>query len=401
MKAIAIALLAAAFIATPARAFELCDVEGKRAEFYRSIKPLENLLYEKKFDELDKAMNAMLAAHEAGKLSDALVHRAFAHYESAHVGWEPLLRDWVARYPRSHAARLALAYHLTARGWGARGSQYTSKTSREQFAEMEKYFRQALKVYDEADALGKKPTLSIAQRIYMSRSTPALELDTERLYRDAIRTYPDTLQVRIRYLEMSEPKWGGNIRKMESVAEDAKGMSAADQRYIQYLVYQYVGRTYWCSEGKGCGSEEKGNGEHAKQVIANFEKSIPLCPGLDNSLDYLMRYQEERQDYAALVASATRMIARNPRNANALYMRGEAYGNTGRPREAFADIEHAAQLGHAYAYKELAWFYESGTVVPKDVRKAIDMYLIADQKNIAGARAQAERLSKASGIPLK
>ena len=386
--------------AGPARAFELCE-EGKREAFYRSIKPLENLAKEKKFDELDKGMNAMLAAHEAGKLSDQLVHRAFQHYDSAHAGWEPLLREWVAKYPRSQAARLALGYHLTARGWGARGGKYSDKTSQEQFAEMERYFREALKVYGEADALGKKPTLSIAQRIWMSRSTPALGLDADRLYRTAIKAYPDTLQVRVRYLEMSEPKWGGSLPQMASLIDDAKGMPESDRRYVEYLVYEHIAGVYWCSEVDCSASEGTPSGKYAKQIVELYEKSIPLCPGLDNSLSSLMRYQELRRNYPGLIANASKMIERHPRDAKAFYMRGEGYSNLHKYKEAFADIARAAELGHAYANKELAWFYESGTVVPKDVRKAIDLYLLADERNIKGARAEAERLGKASGIPLK
>jgi tetratricopeptide (TPR) repeat protein len=401
LKAITLAIAVLALAPKGAPAFELCE-PGKSEAFYLSIKPLEDLAKDKKFEELDRQMNAMLAAYDAGKMSDQLVHRALLRYYSAHVGWDPLLREWMAKYPRSRAARIALGYHLTARGWGARGSEYANKTSREQFEEAERYFRQALKVFDEADSLGGKPTLSIAQRIGISRTAPALGLDAERLYRDAIKAYPDTLQVRIRYLEMSEPKWGGSFRQMESVIDDAKGMSRSDRSYIEYLVYQRMASAYWCAEG-GCGSASgsRTSGEFAKQVIGYYEKSIPLCPGLDASLAYLMRYHEGRRDYPALVASASRMIERFPRDAKALYMRGEGYSNLGRYKEAFADISRAAELGDAYSHKELAWFYETGTAVPKDVRKAIDLYLIADRGQIEGARAEAERLAKASGIPLK
>jgi tetratricopeptide (TPR) repeat protein len=398
----AVLLAATLCLAWPAvHALDLCDTAGKQKEFYRSsIKPLENLLYEKKLGQLDHALNEMLAAHAAGKMSDVLVHRAFERYDSSYASWEPLLREWVAKYPKSQAARLALGYHLTRRGWGARGGKYSNETSGRQFAEMEKYFREALKVYDEADALGKRPTLSIAQRIWMSRSMRGLGLDAQKLYRDAIKAYPDTLQVRIRYLEMSEPKWGGSIEDMESVIGDAKSLSPADQRYLQYLAYQEIATVYQCDELEACGGRQR-VGANARQVVAYYEKSIASCPALDESLEMLIKYQFDAKNYRAVIDTATRAIRRNPRLVQAFANRGYAYGNTGRHKEAFADLERAALLGEDYAFKDLAWMYETGTGVAKDLPRAIDLYMIADMRKVDGARKEAERLSKATGIPLK
>jgi TPR repeat protein len=393
-------VVAAALGATGAHGFEPCDTAGKQAEFRRSIKPLDTMLYDKKVDQLDKALNAMLVAHEAGRMSDALVHLAFKRYDNSPVAWEPLLREWVAKYPGSHAARLALAYHLTSRGWAARGAKFAKDTSQQQLAEMQKYFRQALKVYDEADALGKKPTLSIAQRIWISQSTPGLGLDKEELYRDAIKAYPDTLQVRIRYLEMSEPKWGGSIEEMQSVIDDGKSLPAADQRYLKYVVYQEIGTVYQCQEFESCGGAGP-IGKNARQVVDYYQKSIASCPGLDGSLEMLMKYQFDTKNYPAVIEAATRAVQRNPRLPSAFAYRGYAYENTARYKEAFVDLERAALLGEGYAFKDLAWMYETGTAVPKDVAKAIDLYMIADMRKVRGARNEAERLSKSSGLPLE
>jgi len=393
------ALLAASFALTGAQAFELCDTEGKRTEFYERVKGFPALMKEKRFGELDAKLNALLAAQRNGTMPDALVHRAFQQFWNATSAWEPLLREWVVQFPKSQAARLALGYHYNARGWAARGIEYASKTSPQQLALMTQYFRRALVAYDEADALGTPLSLSTAQRISLAGTSRALELDPTRLYRDGIRAHPESLQIRVAYIASSAPKWGGSLERLESIAADAGSMGAADRRYIQYLVYQEIASAYRCAElSRGCGEPIP---DVAKRAVEYYEKSIPLCPGLDGSLEMLMRYEVEKRDNAAAIATATRLIQRRPRLAAAYTQRGIAYGNSGKYKESFADFERATQLGDAYGFKELGWFYESGTVVPKDIRKAIDMYLIADQRNIAGARAEAERLSKSSGIPLK
>lgn len=395
-----IAFAAAALAATAARAFELCDVAGRSEEFYSSLRPLDKLSKEN-LQEMDSGLNAMLAAYEAGKVPDALVHRVFQGFATGYGDLEPRLRDWIAKSPGSRAAHLALAYHLTSLGWAARGSKYAGQTSPEQLAEAARYFRQAMKAYDEADALGRKPTLSIAQKIYMARSVGTLGLDAGRLYRDAIAKYPDTLQVRIRYIDASRPEWGGSVKQLESIIDDAKRLPPSDRRYIEYLVYQEIGAVYWCAEREGCGEVESRKGENARMVIGYFERSIPLCPGLDRALERLLRYESEMRDYTGVIGAATRLLQRKPRSAFAFSRRGMAYAKTGRYRDSLADYERATQLGDYAAFKELAWFYEHGQGVPKDPVKAIDLYMIADSHDVAGARKEAERLSKSSGIPLK
>jgi tetratricopeptide (TPR) repeat protein len=398
---VGIALLATTLCATGARAFELCDVEGKSEEFAASIHPLYKLANEKRPYELDSGLNAMLAAHEAGRMPDALVHRVFEGFSKGYADLEPLLREWVAKFPRSQAAWLALAYNYTGRGWAARGSKYGNETSREQIAEAEQFFRQALKAYDKADALTKKPTLSIAQRINIAAGVSTLGLDASRLYHDAIGKYPDTLQVRIRYIDASRPKWGGSVKQLESIIDDAKPLPAADRRYIEYLVGQEIAVAYWCAEPEGCAGPGRRKGQNAKSVTRYLEKSVPLCPGLDRAAERLMAYQTQTGDHAGVIATATRLIQRKPRSAEAFTQRGMAYAGAGKYKEAFADYERASQLGDFEAFRELAWFHENGKVVPKDVAKAIDYYLIADSHDVDGARERAEKLAKEAGVPLK
>jgi tetratricopeptide (TPR) repeat protein len=396
-------ILVAAIGATSVRAFELCDVEGKSGELYSSLKRLDDVSDGKRLPELDAELNSMLASHEQGRTSDAIVHRVFQRFATGEVSLEPRLRDWIAAYPGSHAARLALAYHYTGRGRAARGGKDAKETSREQLAEAERYYRRALNAYDEADALGKRPTLSIAQRIYMAGSVAALGLDATRLYREAIRKYPDTLQVRIRYIVVSRPDVGGNVKQLESIIDDAATLPAADRRYIEYLVYQELGAVYWCSEREGC-DDKPGTtraGQNAKQVVGYLERSIPLCPGLDGALERLLTYQGEMRDYSGLIGTATRMIQRKPRHVRAFSTRAMAYARTGRDKESVEDYERAVQLGNYAALKELAAFYERGSGVPKDAAKAIDFYLIADMHDVEGARREAERLSKSTGIALQ
>jgi tetratricopeptide (TPR) repeat protein len=393
LKFTAIVVVWTAIASTGAMAFELCDDASKRREFYTQLQPWGKALGEKRYDDIDKKFNALLKALESGTESDAMVQRAFSVFQDSRPGNEPLHLEWIKRYPKSQAAHLAMGYYYTSRGYAARGTGFAGETSREQFAAMEENFRRALAELDAADALGKKPTLSAAKRIAIAPTSPALRtLHPTEIYRKAIKEYPDTIEVRIQYIVVSAPKWGGSRGQLRSIIDDAKPLPAADRRYIEYLVYQEMGTTYACT---GNLTPECGQ---AKKAVEYYEKSIPLCPGLDRSLELLLEHHVRMKDHPAAVAVAARAIMRNPRNGEAYASRGWAYMHLGRPKDAFADYERGTQLDYGPAFDGLAYFYEVGQIVPTDYRKAIDLYMAAESHHVKGAKEKADKVRAVSGL---
>jgi tetratricopeptide (TPR) repeat protein len=387
LRVIAASLWVLLLAVTDAAAFELCDSASKLEEFRKVLPPVREAFREKRFDELDKRLNALLAAHEAGKITDAEANRVLRVFEVAVPANEPLHLDWLQAHPRSQAAHLALAAHYVARGFAARGSDLGNKTSDMQIQAMVDAFKKVLFVLDKADALSKKPTISLAHRISVATATGNHQEST-RIYRKAIKDFPDTLQVRIRYLWASNPKWGGSMEQLAAIAEETKGLSEADRRYIRYLVLLEMGSAYLTIDDDKLGA-------------AAYDKSIPLCPGFDDGLEALMRIHTRTKNFDALLPAVERYLERYPRSGWAYSTRGWVNQEKKNWRASFDDYEKAVALGYGHAYQGLAWHYEWGKAVPVDYKRAIELYMIADSHGVKGAREKAEKVSKGTGIPIR
>lgn len=384
MRASAAILLCMTFAAAAeSGAFEFCDDAAKRQEFHRGLTDWEKAFQEKRFADLDRHFNGLLAAQASGKMDDATVKRAFAIFEKADPAREPLLLDWIRAHPKSQAAYLSIGHHYMARGFAAAGPK-RSGASKAQTDAMEHELRYALHAFDAADAFGSKSTLSIAGRIKVASTTRAFKpLDAASLYRGAIKAHPDTLEVRIQFIGASRPDRGGSMRQLSSVIDDVAGMRESDRRYVRYLAYQEMGSVM----------EARKNPKRASEF---YEKSIPLCPGLDRSLNLAAELYDRVRDFAALERTADILVERNARNAWALAMRGKARREAGKQREALADYERAVQLACSCAFEGLAWFHENGVVVQRDTQKAIELYSLAAAQGIAGAAEKAEKLRTAT-----
>jgi tetratricopeptide (TPR) repeat protein len=383
---IRVAIALALFLAPPAaHAFVFCEDGAAREAFQIGLASWEKALEEKRYADLDAHFNALLDSHEAGNISDALVKRAFAVFENADAGHEPRHFDWIRESPRSRAAYLALGYHYTARAFAAQGTQHSEAISRVQQAAMDEEARKALIAFGDADKLAKKPTLSIASRIRLAAAHPGSHgVKPGTLYRDAIKTFPDTLEVRIQYIKASHPKRGGSMKQLASIGEDAKSMPPEDYRYVQYLVYQEMASV-----------QETAKNDRA--AVDLYEKSVALCPGLDASLVRLGQVHARMKDHASVIAAMGTLIERYPRNGWAHSMRGDAYRETGKFARSFVDYQRAAELGYGPGFEGLAWFHETGTLVPKDVGKAVDLYMTAYARNVEGAKAKADNLRASLG----
>jgi hypothetical protein len=357
--------LAVLMAASSARAFELCDDHGKLEDFRIRQVPWEKAFEEKRFDELDRHLNRLMTAQEAGTISDAEAKRAFAIFESSRPGREPLHLEWLRGHPRSPAALLAIAYHYMQR-WSASGNEVD--------------MRDSIRAFDFAAERSKSPTLAIAGKIRIaSDSRGGAGLDPAILYRKAIEQYPGTLEVRIEFIRASNPKRGGTLNQLNAITADARRLPVPDQRYVEYLVYQEM----------AAAMEDAKDDMRAAEF---YEKSIPLCPGLDKSLTQVAGVYKRLKRYDVLVPAMTAYIARNPRVGWGYTTRGLANRELGKHAEAFADYDHAVQLGDAAALGSLAWFFETGTAVPRDKRKALELYEVAASRDVDGAREKADKL---------
>ena len=381
-------LAALAFASLPAQANEFCDVQGSVEAYWRGVSAATRALREKRFDAAETFFGGAIKAFEAGALSDAHVGRAFNAFGARDAAMETALREWARRYPESAAAHLALAHFYVNSGYTARGTASANETTESQFEAMAESFEKARPEILAAEQRLKKASPAAALAIVLGRAVGG-HARTQQVYREALRKWPDTLQVRIQYIHSALPQWGGSLEELQGIVAESRTLPQADQRYIRYLVLEAQG------------DYAQVIAKEADRSKAYYVQAVPLCPGVDGALRKLIELRSRTRDMAGVVESSTEFVARHPHDGYGFAMR--AYGNEQLHRDALAlpDYQRSAELGYWKAYYNLGFFYEFGRVVPKDPRKAIDLYLVADQHQVEGARTRAERLSKASGIPLR
>jgi tetratricopeptide (TPR) repeat protein len=373
------ACMALLLASTASSAFELCDDGSHAEELHYTLARLRDVFDEKRFDELDARFHVLMGTTRAGAIADAELARAFRIFEVARAGSEPRHLEWIRAFPKSQPAYLALGYHHVARGFNMVAGNGKSRPLPSQTERMEEELRYALRAFDEADRLGPKSTLAAGQRIRIASLMKPLSADAAQLYRAAISADPKSLEVRIQFIRASRPAKGASLRPLEAIIKDASSLPASDQRYVRYLVLQEMG------------SALEAAGED-RAAAAKYEKSFPLCPGLDVSIDRLAEAYKRMRKYDSLLTTMDEVIRRHPRNGWAFATRGLAHREQRRYAKALDDYRQAMDLGNALGYEGVAWFYERGLVVPRDESKAIELYGLAAVNGLEGAAKSAEAL---------
>ena len=373
-------ILAAALGLAAANAFGYgpCDSAARFDGMYEARRPWGVALNEKRFDEVEQHFSGVLKAVQSGAMSDQEATTLFGVFAVASPAREPLHREWINRYPKSEAAYLAGAVYYLDRAHSARGSKFAEETSDEQFEVMGEFLVKANGLLDEAERLSKRPAMEIGQRIGIMTNTGNSQRTTQ-LYRKAIKDDPQTLLVRARYAWASNPKWGGSVEQLSSIVGDAKNLPEADQRYVRYFVQYELASSLETQKDE-------------KRAAEAFENTYMLCPGLEGAINAALRLREKSKEYALMLPIAEEYVKRYPARGKGYVSRGWALYHTGKVKESFADYEKAADLGYGRGYSGLAWYYETGTVVAKDPKRAVELYLAASAQGVSDAKGKAAAL---------
>jgi tetratricopeptide (TPR) repeat protein len=371
-----------------AQAYVYCDTPAQWPEAYKRQDEGRKALLERRFDDLDKYYGGILAQFDAGRITDGEVHVEFAAFARSYPRHEPLHAEWAKSRPRSRAAHLAQAYHWTERGWAGRGDQLASKTSDDQFAAMKSAFARALAALDASEAIAATPTPEWGQRIRILQTGAFRErgVSADTLYRKAIEKHPRTLITRAIYGDAAMPQWGGSFERLDQVRADAGKLPPDDRRYVESMVDVHIGNAHSFAKDY-------------RQAAKAYERALPGCPALVDAAKALLWIYADSKDHEALVRVATRYLQAYPATGHALVQRGYAYLQMARYPEAFRDFDKAAQLGNAHAYEHLAWMHEGGRGGAKqDYARAIELYMLAHAKGVAGTKEKADKVRAATGL---
>lgn len=179
---------------------------------------IRKLLFDRQFEELNRLLVAFQAeARDCRR--ELLAFDAFESFSSADPALDPFLDEFVKKAP-GFAAPLARSQHLLATAIARRGTGWAKDTTEAQFKAMNEAADRARADIERSWALEK--TL-VAQRTLIDldgfQGRPQSS-KAERL-KAGLKLCPASLQLHMKLMGMSTPRWGGSEEEMARIAERA------------------------------------------------------------------------------------------------------------------------------------------------------------------------------------
>lgn len=326
------------------------------------IESLLTLFEAQRFSELDARMNAFQARYENDTQREADLVKAFNLFLMPKPDTAALFEAWLQTVPDSYAAHLAAGIYNYAMGTAWRGDKYFNQTHPIRIEKMTAHMKKAAEYLQQSLRLTRKPTLSYAYLIDISRYSTE-ERGAQYWLDAAIKADPYCDQPRLSYLHNLQPRWGGSYSAMQQFVDETRNQG--DHPKLLQVAKHLEAGIEW---DKGNSAWLSGN---TVTAIDFFNRAISIA----NDGSYLLTrgrlYQQVGQtDLALNDLNQARLI--HPESGDILYWRGITLLDKRKTNEALADLLAAANLGNENAEVKLGFLYSDGEQgIPMRIERGI------------------------------
>ena len=195
--------------------------------------------------------------------------------KGADAHWKPIeakAQAWMARYPKSAIAAIALSQAYRAHGWEYRGGGYANSVSKEDFARFKSYVGMAQEaLVARADTAKADPNWHW-QMLEVGRLNGWTDRQYFAFAESALDAFPGYYDI---YFEVSSrllPQWGGSLEGLASFAEHAVARTRASEGRALY------GRIYWNVYGMLGAEKLKGGDVDWPKIRAGFDDIVKRYP---------------------------------------------------------------------------------------------------------------------------
>jgi hypothetical protein len=115
------------------------------------------LLSDGNYTELDRRLTSVQHAYEAGEIDDVALREVFRGLYVSSPDLKHVFDKWVEALPKSYAAHVARGIYYKKVGQAARGEELASKTSAQQFRDMQEALAVSSSELDKSMPLTRKP----------------------------------------------------------------------------------------------------------------------------------------------------------------------------------------------------------------------------------------------------
>ncbi len=190
------------------------DSEGYPTQ-YVDRAALRSLLFHRRFEDLDKAMEAFQSCFEADPKCEYLPQDAADAFEVDPV-LEPSLDAWVQKAPASFGAYLARGSYRLELAYRTRGAEVGARTASSDLVAMQKVARTALADLERAVSLKPKSVPAYRALIRLSNLLEDAKARGDKAFASALAVCPNCYLVRTAYAMHLFPRWSGDIATLRA-----------------------------------------------------------------------------------------------------------------------------------------------------------------------------------------
>ena len=195
---------------------------------------LRQLFENRQFERLEKEFSLLQEAFEEDPAREYAVNDAWGIFGYPPPDQQQGFDAWIAHSPNHFAPYLARACYFVGKGWEARGGNFASETSVDQFRGMREFFHFAGLDLDRAMWLKSRllPAYLLRLDIENAQGERGGEI---KVFADARVLFPDSFLLYSTLLHTRLPRWGGSYEEMESLSRQA--LQRVDKNPEMYLLF--------------------------------------------------------------------------------------------------------------------------------------------------------------------
>jgi tetratricopeptide (TPR) repeat protein len=302
---------------------------------------VKRLIDAKDWDGLEAHFTEILRRHYSGEDPEYLIYRSFPLYswKSQQEADDYTLR-WLKAAPDDAYANMTRGNLLTHRAWEVRGGGSSSETDKRLGylgVVDKKQMKIAATFANEAQILLRKASI-IQPRLIVAYNTlinaEMLAGDSEKIsgtFDQARRQSPHTYYVRNTLMNFLEPRWGGSLREMDRLVDEAEPHVARNPR-LALLRARHVSM----AGNRFLEREWYGN------ALDQYREALEFAPE-DNALGTAANIAYRERHYLQAIVYSTQDIRFSRDISYALAMRGSALEKIGEPKRAYCDYQAAIE----------------------------------------------------------
>ena len=302
---------------------------------------IKRMIDAKDWAGLEAHFTDILRRHYSGEDPEYMIYRSFPLYswKSKQEADNYTLR-WLKAAPDDAYANMTRGNLLTHRAWEVRGGGSSSETDKRLgylAAADKEQMKIAATLAKEAQVLLRKATI-LQPRLIVAYGTlinaEMLAGDSEKIsdtFDQATRQSPHTYYVRNTLMNFLEPRWGGSLREMDRLVDEAEPHVARNPRLalLRARRVSMAGNLF-------LGREWYGN------ALDQYREALEFAPE-DNALGTAANIAYLEQRYLQAIVYSTQDMRFSRDISHALSMRGSALEKIGEPTRAYCDYQAAIE----------------------------------------------------------